>query len=602
MRRYIFIVLGAIIITAQAQDNEINEGEILWRTQPLGVASSPAISPGGRRIYVTGYAGVFAFRLGDGKLLWKRTVFDNYYDFTAVTERDFEESIPFLEKYNSKKYPYIFATTPAISRDGTRLYAGEVFAHISIGNDGTLYVNSEDYHLWAFNPDGMVKWNNLKFDHWGSDPLIREDGKIIVTSQFKGVARVLCIRDEGHKGVIEWASEPICDSLAFNESNVNIGPDGTIYVHSGVYPPVALFAIQGNSQGLSRISPWPKYMGNIQNNGRISSRDDSEAQPVEKKPSFRPRIHDPSELQYENGFFMTFSTGIGIHSWFRHEEDDTWHPAGILDKPKWWDEVFPDNNGYFWAPCVPAKWVLYYSFEADMDYASAIGRAVATGTAPDLKWQDDGPVLIMGACRDEGTSCPVAIDPSVFKDNVGELYMAFGSGTSGIWIVELDKETGHLTQEAAEGFSENNKAFHRVAYRVHGEPRGSTDYIEAPYVYRHPDTGYYYLFVNWGQCCAGLNSTYQIMVGRSKSPTGPFLDKMGKDMVEQGGTLLLKTEGRYIGPGHAGVYRHTDGRYAISFHYYDGYNEGKAFIEVRDLNWIDGWPHVGKTDFFKIQK
>ena len=66
---------------------------------PLGVASSPAISPDGRRVYITGYAGVFAFRLGDGKLLWKRTVFDNYHDFTAVTERDFEESISYLENY-----------------------------------------------------------------------------------------------------------------------------------------------------------------------------------------------------------------------------------------------------------------------------------------------------------------------------------------------------------------------------------------------------------------------------------------------------------------------------------------------------------------------
>ena len=80
-------------------------------------------------------------------------------------------------------------------------------------------------------------------------------------------ARVVCVRDEGNKGVIEWASEPVADSLALNESNVNIGPDGTIYVHSGVYPPVSLFAIKGNGKSLSTLSPWPKYMGNIKNNG-----------------------------------------------------------------------------------------------------------------------------------------------------------------------------------------------------------------------------------------------------------------------------------------------------------------------------------------------
>lgn len=89
----------------------------------------------------------------------------------------------------------------------------------------TVYANSEDYRLWAFNEDGTVKWNNLVFDHWGGDPLIRADNRIIVTSQYNDSARVLCIRDEGDKGVIEWASESICDSLAFNEFNVNIWPE-----------------------------------------------------------------------------------------------------------------------------------------------------------------------------------------------------------------------------------------------------------------------------------------------------------------------------------------------------------------------------------------
>jgi arabinan endo-1,5-alpha-L-arabinosidase len=697
---------------------------------PLGVASSPAINHNGNMIYVTGYAGVFAFRVGNGKLMWKKTVFENYYDFIEVVQRDFDESIAYLENYNSKKYPYIFSTTPAISKDGTRLYAGpgendyphdsfycistddgsliweyvmkhppqqleedkytrgylggaslgldgtiyvasmhgwlvsltdngdsytenwaynvgaemrmppsidaegyiyvgsssaggyihkvngktgksaggnwpvktnasEVFANITIGNDGTLYVNSEDYSLWAFNPDGTVKWNNVKFEHWGSDPLIREDGSIIVTSQINGAARIVCIRDSGDNGIIEWVSEAICDSLAFNESNVNIGPDGTIYVHSGVYPPVALYAIAGNGKSLSKESPWPKYMGNIQNNGRRPEKEKTVDIAEEKKAAeINPHIHDPAELQYENGYFMTFSTGVGIRSWYRHESDSSWHLADVLEKPKWWDETFPDNEGYFWAPCVPEKWVMYYSFEADADYASAIGRAVATGTAPNLEWKDDGPVLIMPDCRDNGTNCPVAIDPSVYKDDKGEMYMAFGSGTSGIWIVELDKNTGHLSAEAAKGFSWENKAFHRVAHRRMLQPREPTDYIEAAYVYTHPENGYYYLFVNWGQCCSGVESTYQIMVGRSKSPTGPFLDKSGKDMVDEGGTLILQTEGRYIGPGHANIYRHSDGRYAFSFHYYDGENDGRARLAVRELKWIDDWPVITRKEFF----
>ncbi|MCK4750242.1 MAG: arabinan endo-1,5-alpha-L-arabinosidase [Bacteroidales bacterium] len=317
----------------------------------------------------------------------------------------------------------------------------------------------------------------------------------------------------------------------------------------------------------------------------------------DRQPEGIAWIHDPSEIQLENDHYMVFSTGEGIQSWYRHKDSTAWRSAGVLEKPGWWDEVFPDNRGQFWAPCVPSKWVLYYSFEADEDYASAIGRAVGTGEAPNLTWRDDGPVLVMPACRSDSITCPVAIDPSVFLDDQGEMYMAFGSGTSGIWIVELDKETGHLTSDADAGFSEDNQAFHRVAYRELGDPRGPTNYIEAAYAYRHPDNGYYYLFVNWGQCCSGLESTYEIHVGRSKSPTGPVIDKEGHDMVDQGGTMLLQTHGCYIGPGHASIYRHTDGRYAFSFHYYDGEDEGNARLAVRDLSWKDDWPVVSEQDF-----
>jgi hypothetical protein len=396
-----------------------SNGKLRWKTCPLdegckgteqaypyalGVASSPAVSPDGEKVYITGYAGIFAFGTSDGKLLWKKTVFDNYYEFS---EKDFEGQAKMWKKTASEGYPQMFATTPAISADGTRLYAGagendfpsdsffcinaedgsviweyvmphppqqestpltevfpqekhtrgylggsslgpdgtiyvasqhgwlvsltdngdsytenwaynvgaemrmppsmdaegflyvgsssaggyihkvdsrtgrkaegkwpvktfagEVFAAIAIASDGTIYANSEDHRLWAFNPDGTVKWNNLEFEHWGGDPLIRADDAIIVTSQLNKSARVVCVRDDGDKGIIEWFSEPITTELAYNETNVNIGPNGDIYVTSGVGSPGALLAIRGNGLGLSKTSPWPKYMGNIQNNGQ----------------------------------------------------------------------------------------------------------------------------------------------------------------------------------------------------------------------------------------------------------------------------------------------------------------------------------------------
>ena len=75
--------------------------------------------------------------------------------------------------------------------------------------------------------------------------------------------------------------------------------------------------------------------------------------------------------------------------------------------------------------------------------------------------------------------------------------------------------------------------------------------IEASCLYKHD--GYYYLFVNWGSCCRGVNSTYNIRVGRSRKVTGPYIDKDGVDMLKAGGTLLLSNQGPLFGPGHAGI-------------------------------------------------
>ena len=51
----------------------------------------------------------------------------------------------------------------------------------------------------------------------------------------------------------------------------------------------------------------------------------------------------------------------------------------------------------------------------------------------------------------------------------------------------------------------------------------------------HQDS--YLLFVNWFGCCMGIDSTYEIHVGRSSSRTGPYLDKDGVEMTNGGGRL-----------------------------------------------------------------
>ncbi len=122
--------------------------------------------------------------------------------------------------------------------------------------------------------------------------------------------------------------------------------------------------------------------------------------------------------------------------------------------------------------------------------------------------------------------------------------------------------------------------------------------IEAAYIYNHPENLYYYLFVNWDRCCNGVSSTYNIRIGRSTSPTGPFLDRLGRNLAEGGGSLFLDRyvqvlgNERFVGPGHAGIYKHTDNNYYFSHHFYDKENNGEPSLAIWKLSWENDWPKI----------
>jgi len=116
--------------------------------------------------------------------------------------------------------------------------------------------------------------------------------------------------------------------------------------------------------------------------------------------------------------------------------------------------------------------------------------------------------------------------------------------------------------------------------------------IEASYIYHHGE--FYYLFVNWGECCRGVKSTYNIRIGRSHDITGPYLDRTGTDMLPGGGSLFLGSEGRFIGPGHAGIISAGETDW-FSCHFYDGERDGMRTFGLGRLRWgADGWPLLDK--------
>src|SRR6185503_6968771 len=111
------------------------------------------------------------------------------------------------------------------------------------------------------------------------------------------------------------------------------------------------------------------------------------------------------------------------------------------------------------------------------------------------------------------------------------------------------------------------------------------------FIYRHGS--HYYLFVNWGFCCRGADSTYEIRVGRSEKITGPYLDREGADLLTGGGSKVLSTDAAFIGPGHAGIFKEGD-QYWFGCHFYDG-PTSRAFSKfaIRPMHWdADGWPVI----------
>jgi len=288
-------------------------------------------------------------------------------------------------------------------------------------------------------------------------------------------------------------------------------------------------------------------------------------------------IHDPSAVLQCNGRYYVFYTGQGISS--KSSADLEYWAAGpsvFSSPPAWTTGAVPGFTGNFWAPGLTyfnGLYHLYYAVSTFGSQVSAIGLATNPTLDPgnpSYLWTDRGPVVL----STNGTpyNC---IDPSVTFDASSNLWMSFGSFWNGIYIVQLDPSTGLINSNSPARIHE---AFNNAA----GDP------IEASYLYQHGS--YYYLFANWGTCCAGVNSTYNIRVGRSTNITGPYLDRNGVNMVSGGGTLFLKTTGKFIGPGQMGILE-GDGIEYFGYHYYDGNNNGAPTYDLEPLFWTaDGWP------------
>jgi arabinan endo-1,5-alpha-L-arabinosidase len=293
-------------------------------------------------------------------------------------------------------------------------------------------------------------------------------------------------------------------------------------------------------------------------------------------------VHDPTMIR-AGSYYYVYSTGGPIQ--MRRSSDlCNWQYLGrVLPAiPQWVKDKIRDGSEVvtdLWAPDI-----IYHNGKYYLNYSASLwGRNISTiallsnttlnPSNPNYQWIDEGEII---SSADDPAGNYNTIDGTFVRDAGGNMWLSFGSYWSGIKLTPLNNTTLKPTTTPP------------TLYSIASRPSTS---IEASYITYH--NGYYYLFVNFDQCCDGVNSTYKIMVGRSSTITGPYLDKNGVSMLSGGGTLFVTGTSRWKGPGHATITT-VDGQDYFSFHTYDALYNGVPTLRVHYLSWDqDLWPVLG---------
>jgi arabinan endo-1,5-alpha-L-arabinosidase len=288
-------------------------------------------------------------------------------------------------------------------------------------------------------------------------------------------------------------------------------------------------------------------------------------------------VHDPTIIRQADTYYL-FCTGRGIP--IRRSRDLVhWEIIGRVfpTLPQWVIQRIP-GVGSLWAPDVTyrnGRYYVYYAASTLGSSTSCIGM-VSSPTLdpcdPGYRWSDGGLVISTDSASNYN-----AIDADVVQDEEGQWWLVFGSFWTGIKLTHLDPNTGKPdTQPLA-------------LYSLASRPSTA---IEGAFVL--PRNGYYYLFVSFDQCCLGVNSTYNIRVGRATDIAGPYVDKDGVAMKSGGGTLVLEGSQRWKGPGHNSILADNGQDYLV-YHAYDVQEGGQSALRIKPLYWsADLWPEVGK--------
>lgn len=281
-----------------------------------------------------------------------------------------------------------------------------------------------------------------------------------------------------------------------------------------------------------------------------------------------------------------------------------------------------DGEYHVWAPDIfynekLGKYFMYYCTSSNFN-SSTLVYGVADSIEGPYEWQ--GNLLYSGFSKsnidktdvldymDEETALstyasvgsydykkyPNCIDPTVFYDKDGKVWMVYGSWSGGIFLLEIDENTGKVIHPQADPDNDVDVYFGK---RLLG---GGHKSIEAPYILWDEESGYYYLYVSYGELTR--EGGYQIRVFRSESVDGPYVDMNGNkpDAKTSHDFTGLKLSGNYYMPslevaymatGHNSAMIDEDGKRYVAYH--TRFDAGSEMHSPRVKQYFlnkEGWP------------
>ena len=309
-------------------------------------------------------------------------------------------------------------------------------------------------------------------------------------------------------------------------------------------------------------------------------------------------VHDPSvyydissATYYAFGSHYAVASSEDLINWQQEVAEPNWSAlygsesvtVNGVTWPKALEEtvnlVRPDSSvNTTWAPDVEKigdKYYMYYSLTGGFgSNSSAIGRV----ESDNILGPYSNNTIIVESVTSSDSRKPNAIDPELFYDKDGTLWMVYGSFFGGIYIKELD--SNGLPVE--DGFG-------KLLWM--GDGQG----VEGPFIFYDEATEYYYLMVSDGS----LSSDYCMRVARSENPDGPYVDITGSDMslYNNGGNKLagnynIANIGNNVALGHNSVVERR-GEFYVVCHVRNAINGGHH-LETRKLYFNkEGWPVMG---------